>query len=81
VNVLACQAMHPVQKSNWTYKDKQAPRDLQSQKKKICGICCERVKNVALVKVVGWKLNVLVTFWVIAIEGAIKEDNALLLTL
>jgi hypothetical protein len=73
--------MHPVQKSNWTYIDKQAPRHLQSQKKMTCGICCECVINVTLVKVAGWKLNVLVRFWVIAIEGAIKEDNALLLTL
>jgi hypothetical protein len=72
--------MHHVQKSNWTCIDKQAPRHLQSQKKKTCGICCECVKNVALVKVARWKLNILDRFWVIAIEGAIKEDNALLLT-
>jgi hypothetical protein len=64
--------MHHVQKSNWMCIDKK-PQDTCKAKTKDLGICCQCVKNVALLKVARWKLNVLDRFWVIAIEGALKN--------
>jgi len=50
-----------------------SPKTPAKPKEKDLGICCECVKNVVLIKVARWKSNVLDRFWVIAIEGALKN--------